>query len=137
MSKNGGKREGAGRKAGSPNKATAAIRELAGKYAGNAIDTLVALMNDDETPAAARISAAKELVERGFGRPGSYATLELETPLSELSPKDAIAVVTDNTTAGAISIEEGQRLVAMIEARIKAVEFDELEQRLSAVESKQ
>ena len=133
----GGKREGAGRKAGSPNKATAVIRELAGKHVEEAVNMLAELINDMGAPHAARISAAKELIERGFGRPGSYATLELEIPLSELSPKEAIATVTDSTAAGAISIEEGQRLVAMIEARIKAVEFSELEQRLSELESKQ
>jgi len=135
MANHGGKREQSGRKPGSPNKATATIRDLAGKHAESAVNTLVELMNDAQAPAAARISAAKELVERSFGKPGSYAALELKTPLSELSPKEAIGIISDSAATGTISIEEGQRLVAMIEARIKAIELDELEQRLSALEN--
>jgi hypothetical protein len=96
---------------------------------------LVELMENNETPAAARISTAKELLERGFGRPGSYAAMELGKPLSELQPKEAISVVTDATKAGAISLEEGQRLVAVIEVRIKAIELSEVEDRLTALES--
>ncbi|MCP4185196.1 MAG: hypothetical protein GY761_18110 [Hyphomicrobiales bacterium] len=134
MSNRGGKRTQAGRKPGSPNKATAAIRALAGEHADKAIDILAELMEGQDTPAAARITAAKELLERGFGRPGSYAALELDTPLSELQPREAISAITDAVTGGAISVEEGQRLVAMIEARIKAVELAELESRLTELE---
>lgn len=135
MTDHGGKRKQSGRKAGSPNKATAAIRELAGEHAGKAVGTLVELMDDKGSPAAARISAAKELIERGFGRAGTYAALKLDIPLSQLQPKEAIAEITDAVTAGTISVDEGQRLVVMIEARIKAVELAELEERLTAIES--
>ncbi len=134
MADHGGKRKKAGRKPGSPNKATAAIRALAGEHADKAIDILAELMEGQDTPAAARITAAKELLERGFGRSGSYAALELDTPLSELQPREAISAITDAVTAGTIALEEGQRLVGMIEARIKAVELSEVEDRLTALE---
>ena len=134
MVEHGGKREGSGRKTGSPNMATAAIRALAGEHANDAIAMLVELMSSDDTPAAARISAAKELLERGYGKAGSYAALELETPLSELTPKDAIGIISDKAATGAISMEEGQKLVGMIEARIKAIELAEVDARLSALE---
>ena len=134
MAGKGGKREGAGRKIGSPNTATAAIRALAGEHANDAISMLAELMKNDDTPAAARISAAKELLERGYGKSGSYAALELKTPLSELGSKDAIGTISDAAATGAISIEEGQRLVGMIEARIKAVELAEIEARLDFLE---
>lgn len=136
MTEHGGKRERAGRKTGSPNMATAAIRALAGEHANEAITMLVALMKSDDTPAAARISAAKELLERGYGKSGNYAALELETPLSELTSKDAIGIISDKTATGAISMDEGQRLVGMIEARIKAVELAEVESRISALENR-
>ena len=136
MAEHGGKREQSGRKPGSPNIATAAIRALAGEHANDAITMLVELMKNDDTPAAARISAAKELLERGYGKSGSYAALELETPLSELTPKDAIGIISDKAATGAISIEEGQRLVGMIEARIKAVELAEIDARISALENR-
>ncbi len=135
MDNRGGRRQGAGRKPGSPNGSTAAIRALAGEHAESAVTTLVELMGSDETPAAARISAAKELLERGYGKSGSYAAMELDAPLSELSPKEAIATISDSAATGAISLEDGQRLVAMIDARIKAVELAEVEARLAALEN--
>ena len=45
MSNLGGKREGAGRKAGVPNRSTAHMRDLAGKHAGDAVATLVEIMS--------------------------------------------------------------------------------------------
>ncbi len=134
MVDHGGKRKQAGRKPGSQNKATIQIRTLAGKHAETAIQMLVELMGDEEAPAAARISAAKELLERGNGRSGSYAALQLDTPLSELSPKDAIGIISDGAAIGAISLEEGQRLVGMIQARIEAIELDEMDARVTALE---
>ena len=74
------------------------------------------------------------MLERGYGKSGSYAALELETPLSELTPKDAIGIISDKSATGAISMEEGHRLIGMIEARIKAVELAEVESRLNALE---
>jgi len=136
MANHGGKRQQSGRKPGSPNRSTAAIRELAGQHAKTAIKTLVELMTDAETPSAARISASRELLERGFGKPGSYATLNVPTPLSDLSPKEAISSITNSTATGDISLEEGQRLLSMIEARIKAVEIGDFQDRLSALERK-
>ena len=126
-----------GRTAGTPNRATAAIRALAGEHAETAITTLVSLMRDETTPAAARISAAKELLERGFGRSSSYVSLNLETPLSVLSPAEALAVINDKAATGEIAVDEAVKLVNLIEAKMKAVELAELETRLSALETRQ
>jgi hypothetical protein len=67
---------------------------------------------------------------------GSYATLELETPLSELSPKEAICIISDKVAAGAVSLEDGQCLVAMVEAQIKAIELDQIDARITEVEKR-
>lgn len=131
----GGAREGAGRKPGSPNKATREIRALAGEHAPTAIGTLVELMKDDATPAAARVAASKELIERGFGRTGNVVSLELETPLSALDPDKAISSITDAVAAGELAVDDGTKLVAMIESRMRAVELAELEKRLAALEA--
>jgi hypothetical protein len=68
----GGKREGAGRKAGVPNRSTAYMRGLAGKHAAEAIATLVNIMTDSDSPAAGRVSASKEIIERGLARRHSW-----------------------------------------------------------------
>lgn len=57
-----------GRKKGVPNKATADIKALAQQHGPEAIATLVKIMSAEEQPAAARVSAVKELLERGYGK---------------------------------------------------------------------
>lgn len=60
-----------GRKKGVPNKATASLKDLARKHTDAAINTLYTIMLDGEEPAAARISAASTLLDRGYGKPSS------------------------------------------------------------------
>lgn len=60
-----------GRKAGTPNKATAAIKDIAGQYTAQAVETLVSILAGGEgIPAAAQVAAAKELLDRAHGKPG-------------------------------------------------------------------
>ena len=56
-----------GREAGTPNKATASIREAAQQYTETAIQTLVEVMSDETAPHAARVAAANSLLDRGHG----------------------------------------------------------------------
>jgi hypothetical protein len=70
--KRGGKRPGAGRKAGTPNKATRELKEIAREHTEAAIKTLVAVMEDTEAPPAARVAAADKLLDRGHGRPAVH-----------------------------------------------------------------
>jgi hypothetical protein len=67
MAKVGGKREGAGRKKGIPNKATFEIRTAAQKYTGKAVETIYDLMLNGESEQV-RLAAAKELIDRGHGK---------------------------------------------------------------------
>ncbi len=65
----GGKREGAGRPKGVPNKATASVRDAAQAFTEDALSTLAEIMRSPEHPAAARVSAASALLDRGHGKP--------------------------------------------------------------------
>ena len=58
-----------GRQAGTPNKATASIREAAQQYTDEALKTLVEVMGDETAPHAARVAAANSLLDRGHGKP--------------------------------------------------------------------
>lgn len=62
-----GERRG-GRKKGVPNKATRSIREAAREYTDEALNTLVKVMASDDEPAAARVSAANSILDRGYGK---------------------------------------------------------------------
>jgi hypothetical protein len=45
-----------------------AVRDLAREYADDAVQVLASIMRDNEAPHAARISAATEILNRGYGR---------------------------------------------------------------------
>jgi hypothetical protein len=63
-----GERRG-GRKPGTPNKVTAELAGLARVHTPDALAALVVVMNDPAAPAAARVSAANALLDRGHGKP--------------------------------------------------------------------
>lgn len=69
-------RKTGGRQKGSVNKATASIRDAARKYTLDALKTLVEVMNDDQQPAPARVSAANALLDRGYGKPHQSVDLD-------------------------------------------------------------
>jgi hypothetical protein len=64
-----------GRKKGTPNKATAEIRGLAREYTAEALEALVGVMRDSDQPSA-RVSAAREILDRGYGKPSQAHTGE-------------------------------------------------------------
>lgn len=63
------KQKTGGRQAGTPNKATASIRDAAQQYTEDALRTLVEVMGDETAPHAARAAAANSLLDRGHGKP--------------------------------------------------------------------
>ena len=67
MAGTGGKREGAGRKKGQPNKATAEVRAAARKFAPTAFKELARLAAKAESEQA-RIAAIKEILDRAYGK---------------------------------------------------------------------
>lgn len=62
-----GERRG-GRQKGVPNKATASIRDLARTYTDEALKALTGVLKDKKEPAAARVAAAREILDRGYGK---------------------------------------------------------------------
>lgn len=61
-----------GRRKGVVNKATASIKEIARQYTQDAFDTLVGVLADDS--ASARVAAAKEILDRGYGKASTVLT---------------------------------------------------------------
>lgn len=78
----GGRRPGAGRPKGARTKATADIREAAQQYTEQALATLVEVMNSSEHPAAARVSAANALLDRGYGKPKQSLDVDVEAEVT-------------------------------------------------------
>ncbi len=71
----GGKRPGAGRRKGTPNKATADVKAAAQKYTDEALETLAKIMRDSDADPA-RVASARELLDRGHGKPAQSHTGE-------------------------------------------------------------
>jgi hypothetical protein len=70
-----------GRKAGTPNKVTADIKALAQEYGASAISTIVGIMNTSENDTA-RLAAAKELIDRGYGKASQAVEVNGEVGLT-------------------------------------------------------
>jgi hypothetical protein len=70
-----------GRQKGTPNKLTADIKALAQNYASDAITMLATILTTSENDSA-RIAAAKELLDRGYGRAQQAVELSGEVGLT-------------------------------------------------------
>ncbi|MET5577938.1 hypothetical protein, partial [Klebsiella aerogenes] len=57
-----------GRQKGTPNKVTADVKAIAQAYGEEAVKALVKILRDGEAPAAAKVSAAKEIMDRAYGK---------------------------------------------------------------------
>lgn len=68
-------RKTGGRVKGVPNKATREIKALAQRYTDDALKTLVQVMQSSESDAA-RVAAARELLDRGYGKSAQALTGE-------------------------------------------------------------
>lgn len=73
-----GKKTG-GRVAGTPNKATASIKEYASQHSEASIEALVSIMNDATAPHIARIAAANSVLDRAHGKPTASIEIDATT----------------------------------------------------------
>ncbi len=80
----GGARPGSGRKRGMVSAAKLTIAENAREHAGKALAALVAIAEDGEQPAAARVSAAVHILDRAFGKPVAPVEHDVTDGLTQL-----------------------------------------------------
>jgi hypothetical protein len=100
MAGHGGKREGAGRKPGIPNKASGVIREAAQVWGMSGLKRLALLAGlvpgkpgaDTHT---AQIAAIRELLDRGYGKAAQSVTADvtLHRSLVEMTDGELLAMV--------------------------------------------
>lgn len=74
-----GERRG-GRQKGTPNKATAEIREIARQHGAAAVERLAYLMTRAESEQA-QVAACKELLDRAYGKPAQAIVGDDEAPV--------------------------------------------------------
>ena len=78
---NGGKREGAGRKAGVPNKVTIELRGAAQVYTEEALEVLIKIARSGKSEAA-RVAAACAILDRGHGKPKQQISADMSGNLT-------------------------------------------------------
>ena len=133
QTKPGGKREGAGRPAGSKSKAGQELRHAAKGYSLSALETLAGIMADETSPSASRVAAANAILDRAAGKATNY--LDLTFDIGALDPAEALKAIAGAVSRGEVSPQEGQQLAGIVESRIKALEWVDLEQRLTQLEA--
>lgn len=74
-----GRAKTGGRKAGTTNKISASVKERASLYVDDALNALVGIATDPQQPAAARVAAGKEILDRADGRPAQ----RIETTITD------------------------------------------------------
>ena len=124
-----------GREKGTPNKATASLKEAAQVHTETALATIVELLGDDSAPAT-RLAAAIALLDRGHGKPQpAQAKTDFET--------STVAGVIHQLDAGEITAVQAARkltsngiecpapLLAEVKAELRLTEPPEEELRLT------
>jgi hypothetical protein len=132
-----GERRG-GRQKGTPNKATAEVRDLALEYGPAAIRELARLSEHAQSEAA-RVQACNAIIERAYGKsaPGRPIVLELPDTSTADGVSRAVAAVIQSAAGGHISPAEASDFCALLETQRKVIELSELDVRLRALEAAQ
>lgn len=98
-------------KSGNPGgrpKGVAAVRALAQEYTAEALGTLHTIMQDDDAPASARVTAANALLDRGWGRAPQTIADDEGSPVAvkDISPLEAARQIAFMLAAAAHEADE-------------------------------
>jgi hypothetical protein len=74
-------------------KPSADIRSLARSHTEQAIKTLAGIMNQPKAPAAARVSAAQALLDRGWGKPTQPISGDEDGPPIKFTTIELVGVI--------------------------------------------
>jgi len=93
-------RKTGGRKLGTPNRATAEIRDAAQRYTAEALGVLRDVMRTG-TSEQARVAAANSILDRGWGKPTQIldAAHRFERDPAVLSEADLLAIISVKTSS--------------------------------------
>jgi hypothetical protein len=128
-----GKKTG-GRAKGSLNRATAEVRALASEYGEAALEELARLANEAESEQA-RIAACNGILKRAYGDSnGVPIEIDLPDTSTPTGVVAGIAAIIQAVSKGDISTEAGRDLGALIDMQRRAIELNDIEQRLRRLE---
>ena len=97
-----------GRVAGTPNKSTAEVRELAGQYGPTALAELARLATNADSEQA-RVSACKEILDRAYGK-----------STQTINRTDSVGVVEDEYS----DLEIARRIAFLLNSGMEEIQFN-------------
>lgn len=115
------------------NLVTKAVRQIAADFGEAAVHTLAEIAGDQTQPPAARVSACRELLDRGFGKPSAVIGVALPSG----SAADQGQAVINAATAGELPLDHLSVLMGALSAQVRIVETSELVKRMDALEAAQ
>lgn len=133
----GGPREGAGRPKGSASRRH--VEMLAGAISQgiSPVEYMLGIMRDEAADEKSRAWAAEKAAPFVHPRPAPIArpiVIDLPDTSTVEGIKAALGKITTSVAAGEIAPSEGQALMAIIDAQRKAIETDELLERIEQLE---
>jgi hypothetical protein len=83
------------------------VQEMAREQTVTAIKTLVAIMKNEEQPAAARVAAANAILDRGYGKPTAEVNLNVKRERTDYTIAELEAIVAAGSGEGTAGEEAG------------------------------
>lgn len=130
---------GKGREAGSRNKRTLALLELATE-GETPCSFALRIMRDDKKPDDLRMHAARLVAPFIHPKPqpeARYVTLELPEQFDDVASLVAVhATLLRSVASGDLSLEEAKEVSAILDNHRRSLELSDIESRLKALEGK-
>lgn len=130
---------GKGRAKGSVNKRTTELLAHVSATGDTPLDYMIGILQDEASPADARKWAAEKAAPYIHPKPQPQArTVNVELPdtSTPAGVAEAIGAVLAATARGAMAPSEGRDMVGLLEARLKAFETIEMEERIRRLEER-
>ena len=125
-----------GRRRGTPNRATAEVRDLALDHGPAAVAELARLFREAQS-GTARIAACNSIIERAYGRALSGRMIQLSVPDTSTVEGVTRAVAVRSTARGEIKPGEAGDLCALLDTQRRTIELSDIETRLAKLEAAQ
>lgn len=137
MAKNGGAREGAGRKPGAMNRRSSDVLAELTASGQSPAEYLFGIFRDENADPKDRAwaaNAAAPYVHPRLAPVQQRIAIALPDTSTAAGVRDAIAVVVQAVSSGEMAPAEGQSLMAIIDAQRKAIETADILERLEKLE---
>jgi hypothetical protein len=87
------------------------LREAAQGYSAEALETLAKVMRDKESPPAAKVAAARELLDRGFGKAVQAVDVNSKVDMGATAAAVLMDLANRGKAAKAAELAKAERII--------------------------